>query len=94
MRKSGLIPRGSGSRRKRGRRRFHPRAVRGSCNKGTERPFTGAYASSKEPASHRCAGCGAALFSSKTKFESGTGWPSFWDPISLQAVDLHEDRSL
>ena len=63
-------------------------------NKGTEHPFTGAYASTKEPGVYRCAGCRAKLFSSETKFESGTGWPSFWEPIERAAVELHEDRSL
>ena len=63
-------------------------------NKGTERAFTGAYASTKEPGVYRCAGCHAPLFSSETKFESGTGWPSFWDPIEPGAVELHEDDSL
>ena len=62
--------------------------------KGTERPFTGAYASTKEPGVYRCAGCGAALFSSTTKYESGTGWPSFWEPIEPAAVELHDDRTL
>jgi peptide-methionine (R)-S-oxide reductase len=62
--------------------------------KGTEHPYTGIYASSHEPGVYRCAGCGAELFSSKTKFESGTGWPSFWEPIERGAVDLHDDRTL
>jgi len=62
--------------------------------KGTERPFTGAYVSTKEPGIYRCAGCGAALFSSTTKYESGTGWPSFWEPIEPGAVELHDDRTL
>ncbi len=62
-------------------------------NKGTERAFTGAYASTKEPGVYRCAGCGTELFSSDTKFESGTGWPSFWEPIARGAVDLHTDDS-
>ncbi len=63
-------------------------------NKGTERAFSGAYASSKEPGVYRCAGCHAPLFSSETKFESGTGWPSFWQPIEPGAVELHDDDSL
>ena len=60
----------------------------------TEPPFTGAYASTKELGVYRCAGCGAALFSSTTKYESGTGWPSFWEPIEPGAVELHDDRTL
>ena len=63
-------------------------------NKGTERAFTGEYAFSKEDGVYRCAGCGAELFSSDTKYESGTGWPSFWQPIESDAVELHEDKSL
>ena len=62
--------------------------------KGTERAFTGAYASTKEPGVYRCAGCHTPLFNSETKFESGTGWPSFWEPIEPGAVQLHEDDSL
>ena len=63
-------------------------------NKGTEPPFSGAYASTKEDGIYRCAGCGAELFDASTKFESGTGWPSFFEPISPDAVELIEDASL
>jgi len=59
--------------------------------KGTERAGTGKYAYSKDDGMYRCAGCGAALFSSDAKFESGTGWPSFTEPALLDAVALHED---
>ena len=62
-------------------------------NKGTERPFTGKYAHTKEDGIYRCAACGAELFSSDTKFESGSGWPSFYEPANQENVELHEDRS-
>ena len=63
-------------------------------NKGTERAFTGEYALTKDDGIYRCAGCGAELFRSGSKYDSGTGWPSFWEPITPQAIELHEDDSL
>jgi peptide-methionine (R)-S-oxide reductase len=76
------------------RRMLTPQQFEVLRNKGTERAFTGVYASTKDPGVYRCAGCHAELFSSETKFESGTGWPSFWQPIEPGAVELHEDDSL
>lgn len=60
---------------------------------GTERAFTGAYWDLHEKGIFRCVGCGTALFSSDTKFESGTGWPSFWEPIAQQNVKTMEDNT-
>jgi len=61
--------------------------------KGTERPFTGALVNNHADGFYHCAACGAALFASGTKFESGSGWPSFFDPLTPNAVELHEDRT-
>ncbi|AKB41948.1 peptide-methionine (R)-S-oxide reductase MsrB [Methanosarcina mazei] len=61
--------------------------------KGTERPFSGNLYYNKEKGVYTCAACGQELFSSDTKFESGTGWPSFYDVISSDRVRLHEDNS-
>jgi peptide-methionine (R)-S-oxide reductase len=60
---------------------------------GTEPPFSHPYAYSKEQGSYMCAACGAELFSSDAKFESGTGWPSFTEPAVAENVELREDRS-
>ncbi len=61
-------------------------------DKGTERAFTGSYWDSKEAGTYACVCCGAPLFTSATKFDSGTGWPSFHEPISEDALGTHEDR--
>ncbi|MBI5405995.1 peptide-methionine (R)-S-oxide reductase MsrB [Candidatus Kaiserbacteria bacterium] len=60
---------------------------------GTEAPFTGAYVDNHEKGMYRCAVCGTELFSSDTKFDSGTGWPSFTDPSNLEHIKLREDAS-
>ena len=60
---------------------------------GTEPPFTGEYTFSKADGVFRCGACEAPLFSSETKFDSGTGWPSFYEPAVAEAVELREDRS-
>lgn len=62
--------------------------------KGTEAPFTGRYDGEKRSGTYRCAGCGQELFSSEAKFDSGTGWPSFVQPMDEEAVETEADDSL
>jgi peptide-methionine (R)-S-oxide reductase len=61
--------------------------------KGTERAFTGEYAHTKTPGVYRCAACGQELFNSDTKYDSGSGWPSFYEPMDPGNVELHDDGS-
>ncbi len=61
---------------------------------GTERPYTGSTWNNKKPGTYHCVSCNQTLFSSATKFESGTGWPSFWQPITKNNVEEHTDGTL
>lgn len=61
-------------------------------NKGTERPFSGEYYDSKEKGVYKCVCCGNELFSSETKFDSGTGWPSFWQPMKPENIKSEVDQ--
>ena len=76
------------------RERLTPEQYKILRRHGTEPPFTGKYVHVKDDGTYRCAGCGAELFSSGTKFESGTGWPSFYEPAVAENIELREDRSL
>jgi peptide-methionine (R)-S-oxide reductase len=71
-----------------------PKQFRILRKKGTEPAFTGEYWKNKRKGTYLCAGCGNELFSSEVKFDSGTGWPSFSEPISGESVEEREDRSL
>lgn len=75
------------------RRQLTPEQYQVTRLKGTERPFTGVYVDNKSPGMYRCVCCGAELFSSETKYESGSGWPSFWQAADDKNVRLEEDTS-
>lgn len=76
------------------RQQLTPDQYRVTRKKGTEPPFTGKYNSSKEPGLYQCVCCGNTLFDSDAKFDSGTGWPSFFAPASEESVSTETDRSL
>jgi peptide-methionine (R)-S-oxide reductase len=75
------------------RRELSPEQSYVTRQHGTERAFTGPYWDEKQPGTYACVCCGTPLFSADTKFDSGTGWPSFWAPIDPDHVTEHEDRS-
>ncbi|MGY6502167.1 MAG: peptide-methionine (R)-S-oxide reductase MsrB [Acidimicrobiales bacterium] len=75
------------------RSRLTPEQFEVTRRAGTERAFTGAYVDTKDPGVYRCLVCELELFRSDTKYDSGSGWPSFWEPISDDRVTLVEDRS-
>jgi peptide-methionine (R)-S-oxide reductase len=73
--------------------RLTPEQYRVTREKGTERPFTGLYWDNKTPGTYRCVACGLTLFESDQKFDSGTGWPSFWDVVDADHVETSHDES-
>lgn len=75
------------------REELSPEAYQVLRGKGTERAFTGKYVDNKDPGTYRCAACGNELFDAATKYESHSGWPSFFEAVRPDAVELHEDRS-
>ena len=76
------------------REELTPEQYRIAREKGTERAFTGEYWDTKDEGVYRCVGCGTPLFGSETKFDSGTGWPSFYAPLDERNVETEEDRSI
>jgi peptide-methionine (R)-S-oxide reductase len=76
------------------RQQLSPESYRVARQAGTERPFTGEYNDCKKDGVYRCVCCGQALFDAGDKFDSGSGWPSFWQPASGEAVAEHSDSSL
>jgi len=76
------------------RKELTPEQFRITRKKGTERPFSGAYWNNHEAGIYQCVACGNDLFSSEAKFDSGTGWPSFWQPISPEGIGTEADHSL
>ena len=75
------------------REELTPEQYRVAWEHGTERAFTGEYWDLKDKGTYRCVGCGTPLFSSEAKYDSGTGWPSFWEPVDERNVETEEDRS-
>jgi peptide-methionine (R)-S-oxide reductase len=75
------------------RAELRPEQYRVLREKGTERPFSGEYDHTFEPGTYRCAGCGAELFASEKKYDSGCGWPAFYAPASEEAIDEERDVS-
>ena len=75
------------------KQRLTPEQFHVTRKTGTERAFTGEYWDAKQPGMYTCVCCGTPLFDSETKFDSGTGWPSFWQPVSEENVGTEEDRS-
>lgn len=75
------------------RKELSPEQYHVARKAGTEPAFTGKYWKTKDPGTYACACCGEPLFSSETKFDSGTGWPSFWEPANKDAVAEHTDKA-
>lgn len=75
------------------KKKLTPEQYRVLREKGTEAPFSGKFWNAKEKGIYICAACGADLFSSDAKFDSGTGWPSFTDPVTLEHVEIRKDKS-
>lgn len=84
---------GKGTPEEEWRARLSPEQYRILREKGTEPPFTGIYYDNRDGGLYRCAACGSPLFSSDEKFDSGSGWPSFWEPVSEDAVEQRTDTS-
>lgn len=74
--------------------KLSPMQIHVTQEAGTEQAFTGKYWDTKEVGSYRCVVCDAELFSSETKYDSGSGWPSFWQPVVGSSIDTQDDRSL
>jgi peptide-methionine (R)-S-oxide reductase len=76
------------------KRELTPEQYHVTREKGTERPFTGEYSKTKDKGTYVCVACGNPLFTSETKFDSGTGWPSFYKPLSEESVRTEDDDKL
>ncbi|MEQ8536902.1 MAG: peptide-methionine (R)-S-oxide reductase MsrB [Coleofasciculus sp. D1-CHI-01] len=76
------------------RQQLTPEQYKVTRQKGTERAYTGEYHDNKQPGVYKCVCCGNDLFTSKTKYDSGTGWPSFWTPIDEESIKYEADNTL